>query len=467
MNNLSSRQRKLIYGFIIVLLMIPIIVLGRPSHPQSPTDPGDAGGTLPQLRAEYKLGEASLGEIDPSSATMNLVLLGMRGIATNLLWIQAIEEKETKNWGQLKSTVHSITLLQPHYIKVWDFQSWNLAYNVSAEWDAVPDRYYWVKEGAKFLKEGIERNQDEPELPYREGMIIGHKIGRSDEWRYFRPYFKHDPDPTVPVDPGGPDPELNPLGRDNYEVAQEIFQEANDKEEKPGVEQHIEAVYLFRSKPARSRIDLAMAFQREAIYGDVGKTAWDRAHRHWTEIYGQEAFAVTADFQDRHISVQVRMDSVADDLRKLAAEHEVPVAVLGRGHLTMQNVVNYRYWKRRTNAERRGETDEAHRLFYDAEKEFYSKGDMTKALDLVEKALAKYEIAFKSYFQEIKDDQIAIEEGVRGVLLLQNIHGLQGTQMPNLLQKFGPTINDLWLKNQELVPELERDMNRYQDRKND
>ena len=119
--NLTARQRKLFYGFLIVVLTIPIIWLGRPATRD------DAGGQLAGMRSKYKLGEASLGEIDPSSATMNLVLLGMRGIATDVLWHKAIEHKKKKNWGQLRTTVKSITLLIPHYVKVWDFQGWNLA----------------------------------------------------------------------------------------------------------------------------------------------------------------------------------------------------------------------------------------------------------------------------------------------------------------------------------------------------
>ena len=77
--NLTARQRKLLYGFLIVVLTIPIIWLGRPATKDDP------GGQLAGMRAEYKLGEASLGEIDPSSATMNLVLLG--GV---LAWFEAV-----------------------------------------------------------------------------------------------------------------------------------------------------------------------------------------------------------------------------------------------------------------------------------------------------------------------------------------------------------------------------------------
>ncbi|GIT30050.1 MAG: hypothetical protein Ct9H300mP1_20960 [Planctomycetaceae bacterium] len=57
---------------------------------------------------------------DPTSAAMNLVLLGMRGFAVNLLWMDYIKQQETKNWAQVRSTTESITMLQPHYLQIWD-----------------------------------------------------------------------------------------------------------------------------------------------------------------------------------------------------------------------------------------------------------------------------------------------------------------------------------------------------------
>ena len=165
----------------IVILLIPVIGLGMPAG----SDEG-SGGKLADLRQAYDLGETSLGEVDPSSATMNLVLLGLRGVAANLLWMEHEELKKTKNWSQMRATTRSIILLQPHFLKVWRFHGWDLAYNVSAEWDSIADRYYWVKEGAIFTMDGTDRNQQYTELYWDVGHILGHKIGNSDEWRDFR-----------------------------------------------------------------------------------------------------------------------------------------------------------------------------------------------------------------------------------------------------------------------------------------
>ena len=132
MNNLTSGQRKLVYGLGILALMVVVIALGKPSD----GSPG-TGGVVSELREKYSLGEATLGQVDPASSTMNLVLLGFRGIAASILWSEAEHHRVTKNWSKLHQTAESIILLQPHFKKVWEYQAWNLGFNVSAGMDAL------------------------------------------------------------------------------------------------------------------------------------------------------------------------------------------------------------------------------------------------------------------------------------------------------------------------------------------
>ena len=105
MNQLTSFQRKLVYLAAIVVLFFLIVYLGSPASRSvqgaAANETEDAGGgKLASLRREYQLGESTLGNVDPSSATMNLVLVGLRGIAANQLWMQANENQKTKNWAQ-------------------------------------------------------------------------------------------------------------------------------------------------------------------------------------------------------------------------------------------------------------------------------------------------------------------------------------------------------------------------------
>ena len=452
MNKLSSQQRKLVYLGGIGLMVIPIIVLGGPATRDN------TGGTLARLRDQHGLGEKTLGKVDPSSATMNLILLGLRGVATDLLWLQAIEQKKTKNWAHLRATVNSITLLQPHYIKVWDFQGWNLAFNVSAEWDAVEDRYYWVKEGAKFLRKGSQRNTEFSELYYWTGRILGHKIGRADEWRLFRRYFLNDPDPTSAAYPGGPDKELNPDGQDNYLVSREEYLIANQKEPVRG--QHIEARILFRAKPAQSRLFYALVLQREGIFDEKGRQAWEDAYDEWTQVFGQEVF--------QSLRGVVRLDPTEDEILELAKERmagqedpslEIALENVREDVIINQNMSNYRYWKRRSNAEKRGETEKAHRELFLAHQAFFQEGDVAKAQKLAETGLKIFEITYNKHFQKIKADEFAIEEVLRAVLLLRYCHKLQGTQMPEDFP-----LKHLWERWQSWVPEIDEEMRRQQQR---
>jgi len=146
MSTVNSRQRKIWYGVGILLLLGPVVYLGFPAR-QTAGAVADAGGlgVLSQKRQQYDLGEATLGKVDPSSSAMNLLLLGLRGPAATVLQLKAIDYQERKQWAKLRATVDSIIMLQPHYVQIWKFQGWNLAYNVSREWDKVDDRFYWLR----------------------------------------------------------------------------------------------------------------------------------------------------------------------------------------------------------------------------------------------------------------------------------------------------------------------------------
>ena len=112
MNQLSSQQRKLIYLMGIIVLLIPIIVFGRPADGRKITADGNAdpGGTLYRLRSQYELGESDLGDVDASGAAVNLVLLGMRGVAVNYLWMELDKQKDMKRWAEMQATTKSISL---------------------------------------------------------------------------------------------------------------------------------------------------------------------------------------------------------------------------------------------------------------------------------------------------------------------------------------------------------------------
>jgi hypothetical protein len=405
MNDLTSRQRKLLYLGGIILLFIPIILLARPPEPAAGKAVApNPGGTLAQMRVEHGLGESDLGNVDPASSTMNLLLLGFRGIATSILWMDAQDQQRNKDWAALRGTTESIILLQPHFLKVWHFQGWNLAYNVSAEWDAVADRYYWVKEGIKFFKKGRDRNEKYAELYWYVGDTTGKKIGRSDEWKQFRRFYREDPDKVRFQ--GKPDKDVNPRGVDNYEEAHVWFQEANNTVDKYGHEQHIMARYLFRAYPARAKFDLAAALQREGFFDELGRNAWREGYDFWTTRYGKEEFECPAG--------SIHMEVPADELERMRRDEDANNVDEGarKSHWVgrYQNDTNYRFWRTKSLVESQKEMSEAHREMYDAEQALF-KADTTKARELYLSGMAKYEKILSEY-PDLKDEDEVVEEGL-------------------------------------------------------
>src|SRR5207247_2050468 len=102
----------------------------------------------------YKLAQVNLGEVDPASEAIKLCTLGLRGVAVQLLWKEADKAKMKEDWTRLTALLEQLAKLQPNFITFWKFQAWNLTYNVSVEFDDYHDRYYYVRRGIEFLKEG-------------------------------------------------------------------------------------------------------------------------------------------------------------------------------------------------------------------------------------------------------------------------------------------------------------------------
>lgn len=424
MNQLTSKQRKLIYLVTLGVLLIPIGLMGMPGQ-----------GVLAQQRRENNLGEATLGEVDPASSTLNLVLLGMRGIAANLLWMEADHLKETKNWSELEQRINSIILLQPHFKQVWQYQSWNLAYNVSAECDRVADRYYWVKRGIKFIMQGTRRNDHMPELFHDTGFYLGNKIGTADEKEQFRRYFLDDP--MDEIYPEGPDPDINPNRNDNYLVAREWYFDANRLVEE-GNEQHKMAAELFLAYPYRAQIAYATALQSmgDPLTGhpdwDLSREAWELAHTEWTEDYGRLLIPIPIP----PLVIQIRLEPEPDDdtaLADMLAEQDdyfrqnVPAenqldAIL-RAQDIARSTSSYKYWRLRCETEQSELMAAARRSYFEGKKLFYEPPqDFAAAQETMYSAMESYQAIVTEFPELIEATETdVLEDALKAVIVWQDI----------------------------------------------
>ncbi|MBL6707223.1 MAG: hypothetical protein ISQ06_14020, partial [Planctomycetaceae bacterium] len=359
----------------------------------------------------------------------------------NMLRMDLDHYKDTKNWAELRATTDAVITLQPHYIEVWRFLSWNMAYNVSAEWDAVPDRYYWVKEGGKFSQEGTRRNADIPELYWETGRVWGQKVGRSDEWKYFRKYFLSDP--NVEKFGGGVDFEVNPKQKDNYLVAKDWYTDANTAED--ARVQHIMMRALFRSYPTRSQLDYADALQREGKFDSRTVQAWEQGFDEWTQGYGKMTFKAP--------ECVLYMEANEDDVRLMAEDNKVDERVVHRWLNHYQHTTNYRYWRSRSHSESQPETGEAHKLIYEGE-QLYKQGELAEALPMLQRGMGLYSTIIEKH-PELADEDLTAEEGLWAVMLWQKILELQEKPIPETY-----ALKSLWERHQGLLPELEDRFNR-------
>jgi hypothetical protein len=349
----ASFIRKIVYCCAIVVLLFPLFLLGQPATSSQgrgadESQGSTAGGVLARLRSSYGLSQAELGQIDPASETMKMATLGLRGVATNLLWTKADGYKRTESWDKLSATLNQIAKLQPNYISVWEFQAHNLSYNVSAEFDDYRSRYHWVKKGLEFLLEGTKYNQRNPRLFWSLGWFTGHKIGRSDEQVQFRRLFRQDTDFHNTLmdyvnmnNAGGPDGYP-----DNWLVAYLWYLQSEAVVDKgipvtwmrldvnvEGYTDKRRSPVIFYSDPSMALIAHADAVTGEITPGEKTRNAWKRAGREW-ENFGSMDIPTTfghtvrlnslAQTREEEKSVGDKLEALSPGLREKVREERYP-----------------------------------------------------------------------------------------------------------------------------------------------
>ena len=200
MNRQKRFYRRLVCIGIVIALLLLLNWMGHPSRLQGKIGSADTektyapGGKLARLRDQYGLSETKLGEIDPAGSAMKLATFGMRGVAVALLWNRSLECEKRADWESVRTIGEQITSLEPHFITIWDFVGWKLAYNASAQYDDYRERYRWVTNGFDFLQNGTVYNRLSAKLHKATGWTISQKIGVADEKNQYRRLFREDHD---------------------------------------------------------------------------------------------------------------------------------------------------------------------------------------------------------------------------------------------------------------------------------
>lgn len=132
---------------------------------------------------------APLENAPPMLAFSSVALGGFRGLIANALWSRTTRLQDEGRFFETLSLADWITKLQPTFSSVWTFQSWNMVYNISKQFEEPEERWRWIENGIRLLRdEAIPLNPDSSEI-YRElAWIFQDKIGGNldDQHLYYK-----------------------------------------------------------------------------------------------------------------------------------------------------------------------------------------------------------------------------------------------------------------------------------------
>ncbi len=144
--------------------------------------------SLSATAGRAQLGYADRAEAgDPPEVAAGIALGAFRGVFVNILWLRANKMKEEGKFYESIELAKTITRLQPRFPRVWAFQAWNMAYNISVATKTPEERWLWVKAGIELLRDqGIPKNPNDTLLHKELAWIFVHKIqGYADDANQF------------------------------------------------------------------------------------------------------------------------------------------------------------------------------------------------------------------------------------------------------------------------------------------
>jgi len=129
--------------------------------------------------AEHRL--RFTGEIRnaPPMVIFTTVALGsFRGLVADLLWLRAGALQEKGNYFEMVQLARWITDLQPTFSGATAYLAWNMAYNISVTCSSFADRWRWVNEGIRLIRDqALYYNPEDPVIYKELAWIFGHKLG--------------------------------------------------------------------------------------------------------------------------------------------------------------------------------------------------------------------------------------------------------------------------------------------------
>ncbi len=209
----------------VVSLALCVILIGGAATLMSSIN--DGRRSLSMIASETPLEQAP-----PEYAFAIQAFGAFRGLIVDLAFIRAEEFKQKGRFFDAMQLASWICKLQPRFPSVWEFASWNMAWNISVATHTPEERWNWVYNGVKLLRdEGIPKNPRAINLYKQLAWTFNNKMSESIDdyhgaykanWSWRMHLLLGQPPAPVAVERGDPDaiakqtsvkdaPKLDPL----------------------------------------------------------------------------------------------------------------------------------------------------------------------------------------------------------------------------------------------------------------
>jgi hypothetical protein len=261
----------------------------------------------------------------------------------------------------------------PHDIRAWQLLGWNEAYNLSVTTDDSKERYTHVRQGIEHLVQGVTQNPTNATLYWHVGFYLTNRIGQSESREAFRKLFRNDKEfhellarhvnlKAVEGPDGLPD---------NHLVALRWFEKTIAIVDKHGSPEELQTVVtplVLNCYPAICQKAYASSVEDDGHFGEAATNAWKQALKMW-ELAGEHEF--------------VAMDGTKYRLKN---------------NEFARKLVNYDYWKQRSQVEQTEPLLTARRATYRA-KEYLREFKGKNSVEFTDQARSRAKLLFDEAFR--------------------------------------------------------------------
>ena len=116
---------------------------------------------------------------NPKITLLQVVPGGLRAPFLTYLWIRSQELKNQGRFFDAQQLRELICEMMPHFPGVWGFLSWDMAWNISVATHTPDERWMWVSNGMRLLRDkGLQYNPDDLLLYKELAWIFFSKMGQ-------------------------------------------------------------------------------------------------------------------------------------------------------------------------------------------------------------------------------------------------------------------------------------------------